>query len=325
MHKNIKTAFIILAGVFALLAVLAILSGAFSVLAEAEPVAFITGALFFIASIIVWMLAWAILIKGGRTFEKIKIGFACVFASMTPVQLGADAMRSLKMKDVFSTPYKETIAASMIVKGLKFLVIALAASASFFFAIMHPALQLWIKVILVSGFAVVILASLLFLLPLKKGIGFKIARVFDRLSKRFHFLSKVSEYFRHYSLYLKTIPAKTLALIAFLAIVSLVFEFVAFALCFFAANSPIPFYPMLILFTILAILERVPFLPKGIGIVEVFGILFLSMKSIIIVSLSIQQIVAVIILFDLMRLVIPTFLSMIAYFFVFKGKTNRTN
>ena len=34
--------------------------------------------------------------------------------------------------------------------------------------------------------------------------------------------------------------------------------------------------------------------------------------------LSIQQIVAVIILFDLMRLVIPTFLSMAAYFFAFK-------
>ena len=75
---------------------------------------------------------------------------------------------------------------------------------------------------------------------------------------------------------------------------------------------------MLMLFTILAILERVPFLPKGIGIVEIFGILFLSMESIMIVPLSIQQIVAVIIFFDLMRLVIPTFLSMATYFFVFK-------
>ena len=82
---------------------------------------------------------------------------------------------------------------------------------------------------------------------------------------------------------------------------------------------------MLMLFTILAILERVPFLPKGIGIVEIFGILFLSIESLMIEPLSIQQIVAVIILFDLMRLVIPTFLSMATYFFAFKGKANRIN
>ena len=75
---------------------------------------------------------------------------------------------------------------------------------------------------------------------------------------------------------------------------------------------------LIVVITILAILERVPFLPKGIGIVEIFGILFLSLESFVAVPLSIQQIVAVIILFDLMRLVIPTFLSMAAYFFVFK-------
>jgi len=286
-------------------------------------IAFVVAALFFLASIIVWLLAWAILIKGGKIPEKIKIGFSCVFASMTPVQFGADAMRSLKMKEVFSTSYKETISASMVAKGLKFLVIALAASASFFFVMVHPDLQLWVKAILFSGFAVVILASLLFLLPLKKGTGFKIASVFDRFSKHIHFLGKVSEYFKHYSLYLKTISTKTLALIAFIAIVSFVFEFFAFVFCFFAANSAIPFYPMLMLFTILQILERVPFLPKGIGIVEVFGILFLSVESLMVEPLSIQQIVAIIILFDLVRLVIPTFLSMATYFFAFKANAGQ--
>ncbi|MFA4855256.1 MAG: flippase-like domain-containing protein [archaeon] len=329
MQKNIKSAFVILLALFALLVILAAFFGALKHLSEAEPISFVLGALSFVASIIVWLASWAMLIKEGQFSKKILTGFSCVFASLTPVQVGADAMRSLRMKKLFAVPYRETLAASMAVKGMKFLLIALVASASFFLAMLNPGIEPWLKLTLLSGFAVVATAAALFLLPLSRRIGSRIAYFFEWLShylrqakrlgaKRFFprlfALSKrLSGYFEHYSLYMREIPASKLALVALLALASIAFEFLAFAFCFASVNASIPLYSMVVLFSILAILEHVPFLPRGIGVVEIFGILFLSLESISAGSLSMPQVVAIIILFDFMRLVIPALLSLAAY------------
>ena len=313
MQKNIKKAFVILLAIFALLAILAAFFGALKHLSEAEPISFVLGALSFVASIIVWLASWAMLIKEGSFSKKILVGFSCVFASLTPVQVGADAMRSLSMKELFAVPYTETIAASMAVKGVKFLLIALVASASFFLAMLNPDIEPWLKLTLLSGFAVVAIAAALFLLPLSRRIGGRIAYFFEWLSHYIRQAKRLSGYFEHYSLYMREIPASRLALVALLALASIAFEFLAFAFCFASVNAPIPLYSMVVLFSILAVLEHVPFLPRGIGVVEIFGILFLSLEPISAGSLSMPQVVAIIILFDFMRLVIPALLSLAAY------------
>lgn len=319
MQKNIKKAFVILLAIFALLVILAIFFGAFESLSEAEPFSFALGALSFVASILVWLASWAMLIKKGSFSKKILAGFSCVFASLTPVQVGADAMRSLRMKELFALPYRETIAASMAVKGMKFLLIALVASASFFLAMLNPNIEPWLKLTLLSGFAVVAIAAALFLLPLSRRIGFRIAGFFEWLSLYLKQAKRLSGYFEHYSLYIREIPASKLALVALLALASIAFEFLAFAFCFASVNASIPLYSMVVLFSILAILEHVPFLPRGIGVVEIFGILFLSLESISTGALSMPQVVAIIILFDFMRLVIPALLSLAAYAAISRG------
>jgi uncharacterized membrane protein YbhN (UPF0104 family) len=313
MHKNVRVALVILFALFALLAVLASFFGAFGHLSSAEPLSFALGAFCFVASILVWLASWALLIKRVPFSKKILLGLSCVFASLTPVQVGAEAMRSLEMKAVFGVPYRETLAASMVVKGIKFLLIAIVASASFFLAMANPVVEPWLKLTLFSGFAVVSLAAALFLLPLSRRIGLRISGFFAWLSRYIGPAKRLSGYFEHYCLYIKQIPAGRLAFVALLGFVSIAFEFLAFAFSFASAGASIPLYSMVVLFSILAILERVPFLPRGIGAVEIFGILFLSLESFSTGALSMPQVVAVIILFDLMRLVIPALLSLAVY------------
>ena len=76
---------------------------------------------------------------------------------------------------------------------------------------------------------------------------------------------------------------------------------------------------ILIHFSILSILERTPFLPRGIGVVELAGFVFLSIDSFTLTPLSTGQIATVIIIFDVVRLFVPTIASLAAYGFIFKA------
>jgi len=320
MQKQVKNAFILLIVFFALLAVIGLFTGAQEALQQANLALFAVGAALFISSIFAWLLGWAIMIRSReKGFGKnVLLGFACVFASLTPVQVGADALRSIKMKEVFSVSYTETISASMVVKGIKFLVIALIASLAFLTAFMNPGLGLWIKAALFSGFSVVLLAALFFLLPMQQGFGKKIALLFKKLSAFFGPFARLQKYFEQYSLYLKNTRKSTLGIVLVLALISISLEFAALFFSFLSANVSIPIYSALVLFSILSIVERTPFLPRGIGVFEAVGLIFLSMESFTGMNLAPGQIAAVIILFDAMRLLIPTIASLIAYGLLFK-------
>jgi uncharacterized protein (TIRG00374 family) len=315
MQKQIKNALILLLAFFAVIAIMAILTDSFDSLQKADLSLFSTAALFFIASIVVWLFSWSALMKSRTTtlWQTTAIGFGCVFASLTPVQVGADALRSIKLKEHGKVSYSESISASMIVKGLKFLFIALTASISFITLFLNPALEPWVKAALLSGFSVVALATLLFLLPLNQRFGLAIASAFRQISRLIKQTKRLDSYFQGYSAYLQTVSRPKLLFVLLLALLSLFLEFLALFFSFLAAGAAISIVSALALFSILAILERTPFLPRGIGVVEAVGFIFLSTEAFTSVQLAPSQIGAVIILFDVARLVIPTIASLVVY------------
>ena len=315
MLNQVKAALVLLIAVIAVLTVVAGLTDAMPALSKANIIFFILSSLIFIASILLWLLAWALLLRNKKTglCHTMLIGLGCVFAALTPVQVGADALRSLKMKEKASIPYSESIGASMILKGLKFLIISLVAAFAFSVAFLSPSLGLWVKAALVSGFAVVVLAALLFLLPLNAAIGTKISLLFRALSGATGFSKRLSDYFLKYSAYLGKMPKKTLALVSLLSLASLCLELAAFFTAFLSAGIMVPFYSVLTIFSILAILERTPFLPRGIGVVEAAAFILLSLQGFVGAELNAGSIASVIIIFDVVRLVIPTLLSLLVY------------
>ena len=96
---------------------------------------FALGVVVYLLSIIVWLFSWAYLIKKDASlsyWQVMVVGMAAVFGSLTPVQFGSEALRSLKLKQYFGMPFAKSVSASFIVKGAKFLILALFASLILF-------------------------------------------------------------------------------------------------------------------------------------------------------------------------------------------------
>lgn len=311
MLSKLRQGFLVLLILLVILAVFAILTNSMGTILSSNPVFLALACIFFIVSIIIWLFSWVILLKkrSGFAFKPLFIiGASSVFAALTPLQLGADAMRSLMLKNSFKMPFSESLAASMIVKGLKFLATAILASTIILFFFFSEA-EFFLKLALLSGFCVIVFAAALFLLPINKKIGIKIAGMFKRLSLHIKKFSLLEKYFLNYSTYLEATSKKMLFMIFLLACLSLLFEFFALFFSFAAVHALIPIASMSVLFIIIIVLERTPWLPRGIGLVEAAGFLFLSVQG----SISNEQIAAAIIAFDIARLAVPSVLSIIIY------------
>ncbi len=321
MNKYLKysiTSFIL---IFAALSALAIFTDSISVIKEANWLFVALASLFFIISIILWIIPWAFLIKTGRKFSVSSLlimGFSCVYGALTPIQIGAEALRSIKAKEFFGVSYSESISAAMVVKGIKFFFLGVLSSIVLAWILVEVELDAVFLFGLISGFLVIFLASLLFLLPLNKKIGFKISSFFGLIGKRIKFFKVLEKYFKKYSIYLKEVPTKTFVLVLILAGLSFFAEFFALWFCFSALNLEIALFPFLFLFVIISILERTPILPRGIGLVEAAGFILLSIPEFTSLSLSVAQIGAILILFDVVRLLIPTLISLIVSFIKLK-------
>lgn len=267
----------------------------------------------FLASIAMWLTAWGHLVKRSHDLEvskSIVVGLSCLYGALTPMQFGAEALRALKLKQSYRVPYSDSISASMVAKGLKFLILAIMASFlifSFMLAAASSPLLFWG---FLSGFAVVVLAALFFLLPLNPHFGRSISAFFGSLGKRFHFLARLSfklqEFFRNYSNYLNRVSLNSFLIVFALVAVSWGLEFLALQFSFLALSIDIPTASVLVLLVLTGILERTPFIPRGIGLVEIVGYTFLAFPALAHSSLTIPQIGAVLIVFDIARLVVPT-------------------
>jgi uncharacterized protein (TIRG00374 family) len=321
MQKQIKNALFFLVAVFALLALLGYITNAAGALKRTDPVFLGVAAFFFTASIVIWLISWSYLIKnrsGVGMGKGLIVGFSAVYGSLTPVQLGAEMLRAVSLKERFNVPYSDSIAVSMVVKGIKFSLIALSSSAAILlFITVSP--NAFVLTALLSGFLVVVLAAALFLLPLKRGFGAKIAALFGRIAVVVPPAAKLRVFFDGYSAYLSTLGRKSFFVVASLSAVSLFFEFLALLFSFYAVSFAVPLASVAVLFVLIAILERTPFLPRGIGVVEAAGFAFLSMP-LAAPSLPVESIGALLIVFDFVRLVLPSLLSIGFYaLFVSRG------
>ena len=186
MNSYLKKALFSLFLAAALFAVIVILTEAYQTLQAVNLSFFTLASAFFLLSILVWVVSWAYLIKKKQKIPYSKliiVGFSSVFGALTPIQIGAEALRSHKLKKHFNISYTESVSASMVVKGTKFLLLALFSSFILFFYLLEslagfdPLLFLGFA----SGFFVVVIATLLFLLPLDKRLGRKISKIFFNL------------------------------------------------------------------------------------------------------------------------------------------------
>lgn len=317
MNSYLKKAFIYLVLATAIFGAIVILTEAQQTLALVRPTQFVLASAFFLSGILVWVVSWAYLIKRKQAIPYTKlvvVGFSSVFGALTPIQLGAEALRSLKLKKQFNVSYTESVSASMVVKGTKFLLLALFASFILFSFLLEslsgfePLLFLGFA----SGFLVVVLASLLFLLPLKKSFGRRIAKAFFNLAKYHALFGRLGGFFENYSLYLSQTRKKDYLVIFFLSLASWLFEFLALQYSFLALNVNLPFLSALVMLVLVSILERTPFLPRGLGLVEIVSYNYLAFPAFSgAPGLTVSVIGAVLIVYGVVRLVIPTLLSIL--------------
>ena len=299
--------------VFVVLGVIALGTDALPIIGQANPLFFGVAALFFVFSIVFWVIPWALLLKKKGRFgflSALVLGFSCVYGALTPLQLGSEALRAIKAKEHFGVNYSDSIAAAMIVKGMKFFFLALMACVVIAVILLQAQLSGVMFIGLLSGFVVIVLAALLFLLPLNKNIGLKIAGTFKFLSKFIRHFAVLERYFTKYSNYLESTKRKTLFIVLLMSALSFALEFLALLFCFFALNVFIDLLPLAVLFVIICILERTPFLPRGLGLVEAAGFIFLSLPEFSMISIAASQVGAILILFDVTRLIIPTIISL---------------
>lgn len=314
MEKYLKYSIVFLVLVFAGYGVITGLTGALPVILSANPYFFAISVLFFLFSIVLWIIPWALLLKNNKKVTIIKsiiVGFSCVYGALTPVQVGSEALRSIKAKEHFGVSYSQSISAAMVVKGLKFFMLTVLSSLVVWVVLLETQLSIVALFGLLSGFSVIILASALFLLPLNKKIGLMISAIFGELGKIWRGFLVLKKYFYEYSNYLQVVPKKNFLKVLVLSGASLLFEFFALYYCFFALSVPIELFPLAFLFIIISILERTPVLPRGVGLVEAAGFIFLAMPEFSQISLNLSQIAAILILFGVVRLFIPTILSLL--------------
>lgn len=321
MKKYLKYSIVLLILVFVGLTIMAILTDALSLLKEANPLFFALSSLFFILSIAFWVIPWGLLMEKDKKFSlrsTLILGFSCVYGALTPIQVGAEALRAIKANEIFKVPYAEAISAAMLVKGVKFFLLAacsfIVIIAVFLEATLSPAMFFG----LLSGFIVILLASALFLLPLNRACGLAISKFFKALAPFIPLFQILEKYFEKYSSYLKTLQKGAFGKVFAMSALSFFLEFVALFFAFASLNIFIAVVPLVVLFILIAVLEKTPLLPRGIGLVEVAGFVFLSIPSFSQLDLTTAQIGAILVLFDVVRLVIPTVLSLAVSFIKIK-------
>jgi uncharacterized protein (TIRG00374 family) len=313
MNKYLRGSVIFLIALFALFTALLGLTNAQDALRDANHFFLALASIFFLLSVLIWLISWAYLIKKhskASFLNLIKIGFASLYGALTPIQLGAEALRSISLKKYFRISYSNSISASMIAKGAKFFILALFAVMVFLLFLIDTKMEPLLFFGFLSGLFIVLLATLVFLLPLKKGFGKRVSSALKIFSKKLPLLSKLGDFFFSYSAYIGKTEKKSLLIVFVLAFFSWMLEFFALLFCFISLNVFPPLHSLLIFLVIVAILERTPFLPRGIGLVELVGYHFLAFPELFGGQiLSINQIGAVLIIYAVVRLVIPTILS----------------
>jgi len=288
-------------------------------LGRLNPSFFVAAACLYLASILVWVFSWGYLLKKRVTLSyrfPLLVGFSALYGSLTPGQLGADALRAHRMKKYANVPYKETLSAAFVSKGTKFLVLGFVG-----LAVLSYFLNTKLDPLFFFGFAgglfMVFLAAALFLFPLNASAAGTFAHFFARLTKKIPFLSGSSTFFSNYRNALGKLPNETFFILLIFGALSLALEFFALQFTFFSLAIELSFHSLLLLAVLIFVLERTPFLPRGLGIVELAGYYFLAFPQLIAgITLTAAQIGAALTAFTVVRVVIPATVSLLVSLFL---------
>ncbi|MCD6478988.1 MAG: flippase-like domain-containing protein [Candidatus Diapherotrites archaeon] len=310
--ESFKKAIIALILLIAVFTVAVLTTGSIGELGKANVFIVASASLAFLTSVFFWVFSWAWVLKNEHSLrlrEMLVVGFSSIFASLTPMQLGNDALRAYLLKESYNVPFSKGISASMLVKGLKFFSLLIVSVFVLFFLIMNAGLNPALFLFLLSGLSVVFAAALLFLLPLNRKAAMFISQLFRKFPVKKSAFEQLSEFFLKYSDYLKNGSVSFFSLLL-LCIISWFFEFLAFILSLASLGIFMPLSSFVLLFVVIAILERVPFTPRGLLFVEVTGYLLLSGPF---ANLSQQQIISFLAIFDIVRIVVPVTLSLLLF------------
>jgi uncharacterized protein (TIRG00374 family) len=310
--ESFKKAIIALILLIAVFTVVVISTGSIAELKRANVFIVIAASLAFLTSVFIWVFSWAWVIKKEYELhfrEMIVVGFSSIFASLTPMQLGNDALRAYLLRESYNVPFSKGISASMLVKGLKFFSLLIVSVFALSFLVMNAKLNPALFVFLLSGLSVVLVAALLFLLPLNRKAAVFISRLFRKFPVKKSAFERISDFFLKYSDYLKN-GSISFFYLFLMCIVSWFFEFLAFVLSLISLGIAMPLSSFVLLFVVIAILERVPFTPRGLLFVEVAGYLLLSSPF---ANLNQPQIISFLAIFDIVRIVVPVTLSLLLF------------
>ncbi|MCX8190100.1 MAG: flippase-like domain-containing protein [Candidatus Diapherotrites archaeon] len=311
VQKAFQKAIIALLFLIAFFAVLLKLSGSFQEIKNANLFLILLSSLSFILSALVWAFAWAFVLRKEHSLSYRNasfLGISSMFASFTPMQLGNDALRAFLLKEYFGVPLYKGIGASMVIKGIKFLTLAffsLVALLSIPFQALGAALLLSFMV----GLLVIAISAAILLLPISRRLNNKIRKFFMALSLKFKVFSSLDYLLSEYSYFLGDKIALLPKVFAF-CIAAFTFEFLCFAFSAFSVGLYLEFSMLLLIFFAISLLERVPFAPRGFGLVETATYLFLSRSPF---GFSQAKLVSFIAIFDFSRIILPTAVSLLAF------------
>lgn len=331
----------------AFFSVWAVLTNSLGALKQVNVLFLLLACLFFLLSVFAWVFCWAFFVKKQCSlsfFSLFLVGFASLTGSLTPIQSGSDALRSLLLKKHFGLGFSSSIQSSFIVKGLKFSILFFLVFfyflafffgfifsrawfslqdyfTSFFYSVyfLEKDSNLLFFSFFLSGLAVIFLGCVFFLLPLKKSFGAKTAGFFSSLKKVHPVFGRLESFFGGYHGFFEKISFAELFFVLVLLLFSWFFEFLALFFSFLSLGVMVSFGPLLALFVLVSVLERTPFLPRGIGLVEVSSYYFLSFPEFFSGLVLPQSIVgAVLVVYGFARIVFPVFLGFVCYFFLSK-------
>ncbi len=261
------------------------LFGAENVIFSANIVYLLFSILSYLVGIFLWNCAWAA--SGNFSFLKANLaGFASLSGMLTPAGVGNDFLRAYFLRK--SVSFEKAIASSFVTKIYKILI---AIFFSFLFVIWFLREKSYLLGALLLGIAL----PFAFIISIKYLLDMRTINFFKKYSKhlRKHHanLKKLSRYF---NLYLKNFSA----LFLFLLVLSFFFEICSFAFAFYAFSINVSIVEALAAFSVLYLISKNPFVPQGIGVVELLAIFAFS-------AVSQQLIAAALIVWDISRLWIP--------------------
>jgi len=222
--------------------------------------------------------------------QAFALSMASLSGLLTPMNIGTDILRSLFGRRYLGVPLSLTATASVLTRIYKLQVtLFLTIFAAVLFA---RAQKFYLNALIAAAAGSVLLLILLYSMTMN------CAR---RISQRL----KIGDLAAPIKVVKGKLNLTKRSFIYLMMILQFVLEWLALHACFLALKLRIPLITSFILYVLLYILSRTPFVPQGLGVVEAGGYAVLKTMKV-----SAAQIGALLVVWGFLRIFIPLVLSM---------------